>query len=143
MSPLVVDASMILAANLEDEEHPEVAAVLRRVAAAGCVVPGVWWYEVRNAFLMNERRGRITPNQVANALADCRDIRFERDTTHDEAFLLELARRHRLTIYDASYLEVALRRNLPLATLDRRLAAAARESGVAVCGEEPNRDTQH
>ena len=81
---------------------------------------------------MSERRGRISPQQVAATLADTVDLAVEIDESHNEASTLDLARRYELTVYDAAYLEVALRRNLPLATLDRRLREAAETMGVAV-----------
>ena len=135
MRPLVVDCSVFLAWCLGDEEEPAAVDAMRQVAVSGGVVPRVWWYELRNALLMNERRGRISPQQVADTLADSRVLGIEMDDGHDEASTFALARRFRLTIYDATYLEVALRRSLPLATLDQRLCEAARETGVVLHGE--------
>ena len=111
-------------------------AALEQVATKGGVAPRIWWYEVRNALLMSERRGRISSQQVAEAVAQSRRLRVEMDDSPDESSLFELARRFNLTIYDAAYLEVALRRSLPLATLDRRLRTAARETGVALHGAD-------
>ena len=81
---------------------------------------------------MSERRGRISPQQVLATLADTVALAIEIDENHNEASILSLTRQHELSVYDAAYLEVALRRNLPLATLDRRLREAAETMGVAV-----------
>ncbi len=140
VKPIVVDCSVFLAWCLGDEEEPMAVDAMRQVAANGGVAPRIWWYELRNALLMNERRDRISPQQVADTLADSGALGIEMDDGHDESSTLELARRFRLTVYDAAYLEVALRRSLPLATLDQRLCRVALEIGVALHGDSHARD---
>ena len=115
-----------------DEEEPTANSAMQQVIEQGGVTPRIWWYELRNALLVNERRGRISPQQVSDTLTDSRALGISIDDAHDESRLLELARRFALTVYDAVYLEVAARRSLPLATLDRRLREAAEAMGVAV-----------
>ena len=132
MKPIVIDNSVFLAWCLGDEEEPTAAGAMQRVAEDGGVVPRIWWYELRNALLMNERRGRISPQQVSDTLVDSLALGIAIDEEHDESLILDLARRHELTIYDAAYLEVAFRRSLPLATLDQRLRKAAEAIGVVV-----------
>lgn len=129
--PVVIDCSVFLSWSLADEEEPVAVSTMNHVIATGGVVPKIWWYELRNALLMNERRGRITTQQLVETLADCSELGVETDDHHDDAVLLGLARQHTLTVYDAAYLEVASRRRLPLATLDRRLSAAARAADVS------------
>ena len=113
-----------------DEEEPAADAAMKRVAEEGGIAPRIWWYEVRNALLMNEPRNRISTQQVSDTLTASRALRITIDAQHDEAQILSLARRFDLTVYDAAYLEVAFRRSLPLATLDRRLGQAALALGV-------------
>ena len=115
-----------------DEEEPTANSAMQQVIEQGGVTPRIWWYELRNALLVNERRGRISPQQVSDTLADSLALGILMDDEHDESRLLDLARRYELTVYDAAYLEVAARRSLPLATLDRRLREAAEAIGVAV-----------
>ena len=91
-------------------------------------MPRVWWYELRNALLMNERRGRISPQQVTDSLV----LGIVIDKEHDDSLILDFARRLKLTIYDTAYLETAFRRSLPLATLDQRLREAAEAIGVVI-----------
>ena len=98
---------------------------MQRAIDGGAVVPGIWWYELRNALIVNERRGRLDSTDTRSTLADLRDLRITIDRDHDDAALLELSRQHDLSIYDAAYLEVAVRRVLALASLDRRLCEAA------------------
>ena len=83
---------------------------------------------------MNERRGRISRQQVADTLADSQSLGISVDHGHDETLILELAQQFELTVYDAAYLEVALRRSLPLATLDESLRQAAETVGIAIVG---------
>ena len=115
-----------------DEEDPTAAGAMQHVAQHGGVAPRIWWYELRNALLMNERRGRISRQQVSDTLADSLALGISIDAAHEESQLLDLARRFELSVYDAAYLETALRRSLPLATLDRRLLEAAEVLGVAL-----------
>ena len=127
---VVVDCSVFLAWSLADEDEPVATEAMRRVVSAGGVAPAIWWHELRNALLMNERRGRLTAQHVAETLADCAALGIETDGRHDESLVLGLAREHALSVYDASCLEVASRRRLPLATLERKLSEAAVAAGV-------------
>lgn len=135
MTALVLDNSVVLSWCLADERDPVAERAMRLATAHGAVAPGIWWYELRNALLMNERRGRLAPADTRATLADLREMRIETDGDHDEGGILDLSRRHALTVYDAAYLEVALRRALPLASLDGRLRRAADADGVALVEE--------
>ena len=102
----------------------------------GAVVPGIWWYELRNALIVNERRGRLSAEDTRATLADLDEMNIAADARHDTPTVLGLARRHELSVYDAAYLELALRRGLPLASLDRRLSQAATASGASLMAVE-------
>ena len=93
------------------------------------IVPPIFWYEVRNVLIQAERQGRIGPGHTARVLERMADL-IEEDYRRDETAVLDLARQHRLTVYDAAYLETAMRRQAVLATFDQELAAAARIEGV-------------
>jgi predicted nucleic acid-binding protein len=91
---------------------------------------------LRNALVTNERRRRLTESDTANFLRELSsDMTITVEAVPDERAVMSLARRHRLTVYDAAYLELALRERLPLATLDAALAEAARHEEVAVLGD--------
>jgi predicted nucleic acid-binding protein len=131
---LVVDSSLTLAWYLEDE-HDAYADAAHAVLTGGGegVVPPLWPYEVANGLWMAARRGRIQPADIPRVLALLDPLPIAiRSTAHEHARreVLELARRERLTCYDAAYLELAMREGLPLATLDIQLQAAARHAGV-------------
>ena len=115
-----------------DEEEPTAVAAMQHVADQWGVAPRIWRYQLRNSLLMNERRDRISAQQVADILADSRALGISIDDQHDESQVLHLARRFEWTVYDAAYLEAAFRRSLRLATLDRRLRSAAQAVGVVV-----------
>ena len=85
--------------------------------------------------IIAERRGRLDPAKTADALRLLAGYPLTFDPGGDEATLMQLARRRGLTVYDAAYLELALRLQCPLATLDRALAKAARAEGVVLIGE--------
>jgi len=133
----VVDCSIAMAWVFNDEATPKTEALLNRLTTETALVPTLWFIEITNVLAMAERKGRITPTQSDAFIADLGKLRIERD---DEAphraftYLLALCRRHRLTSYDAIYLDLAVRRNLPLATLDDDLRKTARKLGVRLLG---------
>lgn len=131
----VADASTVMCWVLEDESHPAASEAFARVRGEDVFVPTIWWFEVRNALLMNERRSRITALATADFLYLLATLPFTVDQRPDGSQLLALARRHRLTAYDAAYLELAYRMSVPLATLDGPLARAARAEGVVLLGD--------
>ena len=129
--PFVVDASVTAAWALQEEDHPVAIAAFERLKTDQAFVPILWWYELRNVLVVNERRGRIAPAETELFLRDLASIEFNFDTATNQVPVMSLARHHRLTFYDAAYLELAMRLRLPLATLDAALAGAARAEKVA------------
>lgn len=133
--PFVVDASVVIA-RLMGEEHPGFGYELaRRLDKDQWIAPALWWFEVRNALMINERRHRLTEEETTEHLGRLAEVPVAVDIAPDETAIMTLARQHRLTVYDATYLELALRERLPLATLDASLAEATRREGVAVVGD--------
>jgi predicted nucleic acid-binding protein len=133
---IVVDASIVLAWGFDDESS-ETAEKLLDLASAGAelVVPSIWPFEVANAVLVAERRKRISTAQAKVFLGRVsRYLVSVEETGIFRAFgeILALAGQHSLTVYDAAYLELALRENLPFATLDNQLRRAARHIGIAL-----------
>ncbi|WP_068402822.1 type II toxin-antitoxin system VapC family toxin [Kribbia dieselivorans] len=129
---LVIDTSVTMAWCFEDEASEASDVVLEEVGRAGARVPSLWHLEVTNVLLVAERKRRITSAQAARFLALLGQLDLE--VAHEVApmpELLELARRHRLSAYDASYLSLAERTGSRLATLDAALARAAAEAGIA------------
>lgn len=135
MAGLILDSSIALSWCLPDKGGAD--QVQQAVARAGAFAPVHWPLEIANALLMAERRQRITADFRNAALQDlgALPITLDAETTarawHDT---LRLAETHRLTMYDAAYLELAQRRSLPLATLDAELGTAARALGIALLG---------
>ncbi len=115
-----------------DETSALADAALKRLRVGGGMAPQIWWAELRNGLLAAERRGRISPGGTDAALAALDDLPITLDHTPHGAMVLRIAREHNLTVYDAMYLELALRLDGPLATLDRKLARAAAEAGATV-----------
>ena len=132
--PFVLDASVAVTWAFEDENHPDAALALARLQSDAALVPTLWWFELRNALLVNERRGRLTEAATAGFLRDLGRLAIGVDRSPDEAALFMLARRHRLTVYDTAYLELARREALPLASLDGDLRKAAPAEGVPLLG---------
>lgn len=131
---LVLDASTVLSWALEDESHPVAGEALLRVESEDGLAPALWWFEIRNALLANERRNRISAAAITAFLRRLSQLPIHVDRSPDEEQLLGLARRHRLTVYDAAYLELARRKGTTLATLDQPLARAARAEHVTLLG---------
>ena len=128
---LVLDASIAAAWCLPDEKSAAADAVQDSLIDDRAIAPRLFWYELRNFLVRQERRKRLLPLETLKFLAEIEEmpIRFEEpESTH----VLTLARTYGLTVYDASYLSLAASHRMPLATLDRALAAAARRAGVAL-----------
>lgn len=135
MSPVVIDSSAALAWCFEDEASQESEVVFERVRDHGACVPPLWHLELANVLLQAEKRNRITAGDVVTRLELIAALPVETDQeTTPRAWreVLALARSEKLTAYDATYLELAMRRGLPLATKDTALAGVAGRLGVAV-----------
>ncbi len=136
MDAFVLDCSATLPWVFADEASPAADALLDQlVKGERAWVPALWHLELGNVLLGAQRRNRIDQAGIEAFLSRLAlyEIAVD-DQTMDRAWqkTLDLAMQHGLSTYDASYLELALRRGLPLATLDRQLVAAARASGVRV-----------
>jgi predicted nucleic acid-binding protein len=121
-----------------DEATLETARVQDRLIAEAAVVPAHWFLEVVNVLAMAERRRRITAADAGNFLRLLSVLEIQTDhETSARAFdhLPPLCRSHGLTSYDAAYLDLALRRRLPLASLDDDLREAAMHLGIQVLGK--------
>ncbi len=136
----VLDAAVTACWAFSDERNPDAFAALTRLQGEEALVPALWWFEIRNVLLVNERRKRLTEAEVAEFLTKLAGlpIRIEALSAGDLP-ILETARRHSLTVYDAAYLELAVRNGLGLATLDSELIRAARKAGVPLIMAEPQR----
>jgi predicted nucleic acid-binding protein len=133
VSEIVIDSSLTLSWCLGDESDGYAEAVLEALQTRTARVPCLWPFEVANGLWVNERRGRITLAEIQRALADLEALPIEVEATGYERAprdVLALARQEGLTVYDAAYLELAMREGIPLATLDNALREAARRVGV-------------
>lgn len=131
----VVDASMTTAWCFEDQMDGSAERALDLLRRDRAHVPGIWPLEVANVLAVGERRGRLTPAQSARfaELLLSLPIHVEPlDVARTWSTLLDLARRHALSAYDAAYLELAARLGVPLACSDDRLRRAAQTAGVTV-----------
>ena len=131
----MLDVSATLPWCFEDEATAGSVALLDRLADAVVVVPALWHIELANALLHGERRKRIDSVAVVEFLALIGSLAIEADHWLDQRVLgtlLAVARQYRLTAYDSAYLELAVRRALPLATRDAALRGAARSAGIAL-----------
>ncbi len=132
--PFVLDASVAACWAFEAEDHPTAALVLDRLRSDPARVPSLWGFEVRNSLIIHERRGRLAEADTAAFLRGLSRLGVTVDRLPEEAGVMTLARKHRLTVYDASYLELAQREALPLATRDADLIRAARAENLSLIG---------
>ena len=133
----VLDTSITLAWVYAEETTKPILDLFDVVRTSGAWVPELWLWEVANVLQMNVRRGRHTGDFRDQALFDLALLPIQVDAEASSHAWIEtprLAERHSLTVYDASYLEIARRREIPLATLDRELRAAALSDGVPLMG---------
>jgi predicted nucleic acid-binding protein len=134
MSGVVCDCSVTAAWCLRDETNAAADRILDLAREAELVVPAVWPFEMANVLAAAERRGRIRPADADRALAALArlPLRMAGIDASLPGRLLRVARDSGLSAYDASYLQLALSEGLPLATLDRELAAVGRAAGIEI-----------
>jgi predicted nucleic acid-binding protein len=135
----VVDSSVALTWCFEDERTPATTALLHRTGETGALAPQHWPLEALNGLMMAERRRRLDATRRQHLVGFLRDLPITLDpetTIQVWTATQRLAARFRLTIYDAAYLELAQRQNLPLASLDQELRAAGTALGVSLLGGE-------
>ena len=135
MKAIVLDSSAALAWCFLDEVTPTSEALLARLATTPGLVPTLWYLEIANILAVSRRNQRIDTGRIHAffAILDRLALRVD-DSAHTHAFsrLLDLAHSEKLTVYDATYLELALRFGAPLASKDKALCAAAKRLGVEV-----------
>jgi predicted nucleic acid-binding protein len=132
--PFVLDASIAAAWVLQDEDEPAARTALQRIAGDAAIVPSLFWFEIRNILVVNERRGRLTEPVTRKFLRSLASLPVSIDSDPEEDRVMRLARLHKLSVYDAAYLELAQRQSVPLASLDAALLKAAKSEKVRVLG---------
>ena len=129
-----IDASVIVGLAFDEAPNAKIGSVIDELEASEALTPSLFFFEVRNALVINEKRGRITRDGSTNFLRRLTRLPIRIAPLPEGDVLMELARKQKLTVYDAAYLELATRERLPLATLDRALEKAAIAEGVALFG---------
>lgn len=135
MNRFVLDCSLAMRWVFEDENDPEAEAVYAAIRRGGIHVdvPALFWPEVANTLLVAERGGRCAPGKAADFLQNVLTLPIHIDTCGISTLIQSiqtLAKQRALTVYDACYLELAIRLQVPLATRDRALRTASQTAGV-------------
>lgn len=133
MTPYVLDVSVTMGWFFEDEATDAGWRLLDRAVRTSVAVPSIWAYELANVLFVAERRGRVLPARSSAFLKLLEGLRVDIDPapgSHLLPVVLPLARSTGLAVYDAAYVDLAQRLDLPLATKDRRMAAAAAGLGI-------------
>jgi predicted nucleic acid-binding protein len=130
----VVDASVVAGWFLPDERTETSDALALRMQSEDAIVPDLFWHEARSLLLAALRRGRIPEAAVYMSLDRLATIPLRNAGMNDATSTTRLAIKHGLSAYDSAYLELALREQAPLATADKKLAAAARAESVTIIG---------
>jgi len=134
----VLDSAVALTWCFEDERTPETQLLLQRVVESGAIVPVLWPLEVLNALATAERRRRLDRDSRHTLARSLKELPIRLDLDSAAAAWTDtaaLAERHQLTLYDASYLELAIRLGLPIGTLEEALRKAAQTLDVPVLGK--------
>ncbi len=133
---LVLDCSVAVAWCFDDEATARLDALLDQVQRAGAIVPSLWTIEITNVLLQAARSGRIAPGAAQERLGLFDMLPIETDAAGSgpgwRGTVLALATAETLAAYDATYLELAIRRGAPLATTDKALRRAAVRHGLTV-----------
>lgn len=134
----IADASLALAWCFLDEATVATRNLFNQAAEQSILVPNLWQLEIANALLVAERKGRIEitkSREFLELLASLEITVDDQSSSRAFEYLLPLSRLHGLTAYDATYLDLALRTKLPLATLDEPLRKGAKKTGVTLLGK--------
>jgi predicted nucleic acid-binding protein len=132
---VIADISVVLAWLFEEDQTAEALKILPLIQKHGLLVPPLWWSELENGILLGERRGRKTPAQTSAFLKLVRALPIRTDDTPRHRVsesIIALGRRHRLTAYDAAYVELSLRDAAPLATFDDSIRRCAPALGIEI-----------
>lgn len=132
---LIADISVVLAWFFEEQQTAQALEVLDRIEKTSLLVPPLWWTELENGILMGERRGRKTPTESAAFLKLVRALPIQTDDAPRHRIgddILGIGRRFQLTAYDATYLELAVRQGVGLATFDVAIRRGAHALGVKI-----------
>jgi predicted nucleic acid-binding protein len=129
--PFVLDASIAITWAMRDEDHPMADRAFLRIQSDSATVPGIFWYEIWNILVVNELRNRITREDSTQFFHDLEQFSINVDHPHGVR-LMDLSRKYKISVYDAAYLWAAENNRLPLATLDKNLAAAASAAGISL-----------
>lgn len=138
---LILDASAALAWCITRSDPSEAALAqdaLNFVRLNNAQVPALWYTEIWNTLLVFERAQRLTQSDSSNFLVDLASLWIDQDSakiSETQSRVLAAARKYQLTAYDATYLELAQRKNASLATFDHQLAQACRQAGIHVFGD--------
>jgi predicted nucleic acid-binding protein len=135
---LIIDCSITMSWCFPDEAAPASLSVYDQLPGKTILVPAHWFLEVTNVLSIAERHKRIPEPKSAEFISLLEALEIEVDheaPSRAYEHILPLCRKHGLTSYDAAYLELALRRRLPLASLDSPLRAAAKKLGVKILGK--------
>lgn len=128
----VLDASIAITWAMRDEDHLLADLAFLEIQSGSAIVPGIFWYEIRNILVLNERRNRIMPDDSTRFLAFLEQLSIDMDSPRNGTQVMDLSRKYNLSVYDAAYLALAMRERLPLATLDKDLRDAALAAGVSL-----------
>jgi len=135
----VIDTSIVMTWCFRDETSQYAEHILDRLETGTGLVPSIWPLEVCNVLLTAERKRRLAQADNARFIALLNELPIVVEQEPPERMMREifaLAREHQLSSYDASYLDLAMPKGLPLATLDKNLVTAAKRSGVTICDDK-------
>lgn len=131
----VLDNSISASWILEDEFDNYSSQILDKLLSEPAIVPGIWVLEITNTMVVGFRRKRISPAKQASTIELLRSLPITVESNHsqnDLDRLMQLAQTYSLSAYDAAYLDLAIRLELPLATKDSDLIKAAKAASVAL-----------
>ena len=139
MTGVVVDASTALAWCFPDETSSFADSILVSLEGKTILVPAIWGLEIANAILVGERKKRLNQSEIRRFATLLKSLPLMQDLQPVSEYMsnvLPLAREYSLSAYDAAYLELSIRRGVPLATLDGKLQKAAKQAGVTLFAAE-------
>ena len=135
MKKFVIDNSVVVSWLLEEEHVKKSREILNKLSSHQVCVPSIWPYELANALFVAEKRKRIKEADSVAFICDLKNLPIIIEESSFERIgkdVLSLSREHKITVYDASYIELALRKDLALASFDKEIIKVCKKIGVVV-----------
>ena len=134
MNHFILDCSVYMSWCLNEGTIKASSKILNSITKYGIMAPGLWVYEVTNTLAVSVRKNKLTVSDVHGLMNDIQllPIEFDKPTTENMSNIFHIANEYKLSAYDAAYIELALRANIPIASFDKEIVKVSGQLGIKI-----------